>query len=132
MQIADALPLNAPCVTPLPEGWRIVIEAADPSDARPGADADPWQAWLDADVTGPALTLRPRLPGDRFQPHGMGGHSMKLNEFMINAKVPRAARPYWPLLVGREGIAWVCGLRVDARAAVTSATTRVWRVHFER
>jgi tRNA(Ile)-lysidine synthase len=109
-----------------------VSEAVDAADARPGEGADPWTAWLDAGATGPALMLRPRQPGDRFQPQGMAGHRMKLNEFMINAKIPRAARHHWPLLVGGEGIAWVCGLRVDERAAVTPATTRVWRVRFER
>jgi tRNA(Ile)-lysidine synthase len=77
------------------------------------------------------LTLRPRQPGDRLQPQGMAGHSMKLNEYMINTKIPRDARPRWPLLVGRKGIAWVCGLRVDERAAVTPASTRVWRISFE-
>ncbi len=131
-QIAEALPLTVPGVTPLPGGWRIVIEAADTSDARPGEGDDPWQAWLGAGATGPVLTLRPRQPGDRFQPQGMGGHSMKLNEYMINAKIPRDARAHWPLLVGRGGIAWVCGLRVDERAAVTPASTRVWRVTIER
>jgi tRNA(Ile)-lysidine synthetase-like protein len=111
---------------------RVLATAADAPPTWPDRDDDRWRAWLDAYAAGPDLLLRHRLPGDRFQPQGMGGHSMKLNEFMINAKVPREARRAWPLLTGRQGIAWVCGLRVDARAAVTAATTRVWRVQFER
>jgi tRNA(Ile)-lysidine synthetase-like protein len=67
-----------------------------------------WEAWLDAEAVGARLVLRPRQPGDRFQPRGLGGHSMKLNEFMINEKVPRDARAGWPLLEGAHGLAWVC------------------------
>ena len=88
------------------------------------ANADPWHAWLDAAAVGEALTLRPREPGDRFQPQGLGGHSAALNEFMINAKIARDARAGWPLLMGRAGIAWVCGLRLDQRAVVGNETHR--------
>jgi tRNA(Ile)-lysidine synthetase-like protein len=126
-QVSEETPLTVPGVTEVGD-WRVVIESAA-SEAPPVADW--WSARLDADAVGAELLLRPRLPGDRFQPQGMGGHSMKLNEFMINAKVPRAARSGWPLLIGRQGIAWVCGQRVDERAAVTPATRHIWVVRFE-
>ncbi|MCX7669066.1 MAG: tRNA lysidine(34) synthetase TilS, partial [Anaerolineae bacterium] len=70
--------------------------------------------------------------GDRFQPQGMGGHSMKLNEFMINVKLPKDLRDGWPLLVSPAGIAWVCGLRVAEWAAVTPQTEAVWIVKLAR
>ncbi len=93
---------------------------------------DPWTAYLDAEAcTGP-LVLRTRLPGDRIAPQGMGGHTTKLNELMINLKVPRAARDRAPLLVSGERILWACGLRVDERACITSATRRVVRLRFIR
>jgi tRNA(Ile)-lysidine synthetase-like protein len=95
-------------------------------------NADPWTAYLDADAVGSVLTLRPRLPGDRFQPHGLNGHSARVNEYMINAKLPAAARPGWPILEGDSGVAWICGLRIDGRAAVRGHTTRAWQVSFER
>jgi tRNA(Ile)-lysidine synthase len=131
-QVATPQPLNLPGVTVLDGGWRVLSEGTDAAASFSGAGKDPWQAWLDADATGSELLLRPRQPGDRFQPQGMNGHSMKLNEFMINAKLPREARARWPLLTGRQGIAWVCGLRLDERAAVTASSTRVWRIRFER
>jgi tRNA(Ile)-lysidine synthase len=131
-QIEREIALAAPGMTDVGGGWRVAVERlANAPEGQP-APGDPWQAWLDADATGPALTLRPRRPGDRFRPHGLGGHSAGLNEFMINARVPRHARTGWPLLTGREGIAWVCGLRVDHQAAVTPATHAIWRVRFER
>jgi hypothetical protein len=60
----------------------------------------------------------------------LGGHSTRLTEFMINVKVPKDARAGWPLLIGKSGIAWVCGLRVDERAVVRPTTRDVWRVTF--
>jgi hypothetical protein len=62
----------------------------------------------------------------------MGGHRVRLNELMINLKAPRGARAGWPILVGRAGIAWACGLRVDERAAIGPETAAVWHVAFER
>lgn len=125
--------LLVPGRTDLGEGWRAEIIAADrralPADLTA---ADPWTAFLDACAVGAELTLRPRLPGDRFQPQGMAGHRMKLNEFMINIKLPKALRERWPLLVGAGGIAWVCGLRVAAWAAVTAHTEAVWIVKLVR
>ena len=107
--------------------------ARSPRDAQPGdfgTEADPWTAHLDADVVGSELTLRSRQPGDRFQPQGLDGHSTKLNEFMINAKVPKDARAGWPLLCSAAGIAWVCGLRVAEWAIVRPETRAVWVVQF--
>jgi len=40
--------------------------------------------------------MRSRLPGDRFKPIGMKGRSLKLSDFMVNVKLPQAARPGYP------------------------------------
>jgi tRNA(Ile)-lysidine synthetase-like protein len=93
---------------------------------------DPWAACLDAEACEDPLMLRTRLPGDRMVPQGMGGHHIKLGEMMINAKIPRHARDRMPLLVSGERILWACGLRVDERARITSATRRVVRLRFSR
>jgi tRNA(Ile)-lysidine synthase len=126
--VSEELLLEAPGETALPGDWRVIAELSESSAA--GVQAGPWEAWLDAQAVGSRLILRPRRPGDRFQPQGMGGHSVKLNEFMINLKVPRDDRASWPLLEGRNGLAWVCGLRVDERAAVSVETKAVWHVVF--
>lgn len=133
-QIAQRYVLAAPGITLLDGGWQVAVarlSRAELPDAY-AANADPWVAWLDADAVGPDLVLRPREPGDRMQPQGMGGHSVRLNELMINLKVPRGARAGWPILVGRAGIAWACGLRLDEHAAIRPATAAIWQVIFER
>jgi tRNA(Ile)-lysidine synthase len=133
--VSGELPLDAPGETVLPDGWRVIVQSRGVDGAETsaaGGNEDRWEAWLDAQAIGARLVLRPRRAGDRFQPQGMGGHSVKLNEFMINQKVPRAARASWPLLEGRDGLAWVCGLRVDERAAVRPHSETVWHVRFVR
>ncbi len=93
---------------------------------------DRWTAFFDAAKCAGEIYLRPRRAGDRFQPAGLRGHSKSLHEFMIDEKIPRAARAQLPLLVVGDAIAWVCGWRVDERVRVTEATKEIWRVTFRR
>jgi tRNA(Ile)-lysidine synthase len=60
----------------------------------------------------------------------MGGRSVGLADFLTNQKVPRHLRNLLPLLVGRSGIAWVCGQRVDERVKVTDGTTEIVALRF--
>jgi tRNA(Ile)-lysidine synthetase-like protein len=131
-QLSESLPLHAPGVTEIGRGWQVIARQLrrDELPADYIADTDPWTAFLDADPVGDALTLRPREPGDRFSPLGLAGHSTKLNEFMIDAKIARDARSGWPLLVGRGGIVWVCGLRLAETAALGPDTVEVWHLRF--
>jgi tRNA(Ile)-lysidine synthase len=132
--IAGLLPLNAPGVTPLERDWQVIVRMVEDRLApfRGGGSERRWEAWLDAEAVGAHLVLRPRRPGDRFHPQGMGGHSVKLSEFMINEKVLRSARAGWPVLEGANGVAWVCGLRLDERAVVKEAGRAAWHVRFVR
>lgn len=115
--------------------WDVQVAQLDIASLPPSwsANPDPWQAWLDSDVLGPAPFLRVRHPGDRFQPLGMEGHHKLLGEFFTNSRVPAAARDQWPLLAMSDSeIAWVCGLRVDERARVTPSTRRTVHIRFIR
>ena len=60
------------------------------------------------------LTLRTRLPGDRFSPQGLNG-SKKLKDFFIDEKVPRELRDSVPLLCDASGILWIVGMRAAQR-----------------
>ncbi len=133
-QMTTSLRLSAPGITALGGGWLVSVRRLAASELPAGWDEnrDPWTAWLDAEAVGDELILRPRQPGDRFRPHGLGGHSTKVNEFMINLKVPRGLRAGWPVLAGQKGIAWLCGLRLDEQARVTPETRWVWEVRVVR
>ena len=91
--------------------------------------ADPWQAWLDADVAGEDLRVRSRRPGDRFWPLGLTGEK-KLQDFFVDARLPRAQRDAVPLVCGKPGIVWVVGHRIDGRARVTEISHRLLRLRF--
>lgn len=129
------LPLALPGRTWLPGGdWLVDVRLVDRDGLPAGwdANADPWQAFLAAVVAEANLALRTRRPGDRFQPLGLGGHSAKLADFLTNAKVPHSVRDRLPLVGCDWGIAWVCGHRVDERAAVRLTTRRILWLRFQR
>jgi tRNA(Ile)-lysidine synthase len=102
-------------------GWVLTAElVAPPSDVVTG----PLHAWLDADELNGALCVRTAERGDRFQPLGMGERA-RLQEVLLNAKIPRGSRATLPLVVSARGIAWVPGVRIAHWARVTPGTRRV-------
>jgi tRNA(Ile)-lysidine synthase len=129
---AEPLPVQMPGTTPLPQSeWVLHAELLKEWDAHQiAANPDPWAAYFDADTLASPLALRPRRRGDRFQPQGMGGHSVKLSAFMTNLKIPRAWRDHVPLLTTDVGIAWVCGRRIGKGFTVEAETRRVARLWF--
>ena len=73
--------------------------------------------------------VRSRRPGDRFQPLGML-HQKKLQDFMVDSKIPREQRDDVPLLITPRGIAWVVGWRVAEWAKVRDTDTKSLKVRF--
>jgi tRNA(Ile)-lysidine synthase len=131
---ADPLPVQLPGVTELPGlAWVLRAEVLEEWDAdQVTANPDPWTAYLDAEALVGPLEVRPRRRGDRFQPQGMGGHSVKLSAFMINRRIPRVWRDRVPLVATSEEIAWVCGRRTGETFSVGAKTRRVVCLRFER
>ena len=120
--------LQIPGTTALP-GWQVL---ANVIDRRQTANNDgSYTAFFDLSLTGDKLTVRSRRPGDRFQPLGMS-QPKKLNEFMIDSKIPRAWRRRVPIVCSSEQIIWVAGWRIDERVKVTESTRQVLRLEFVR
>ena len=88
-------------------------------------------AYFDLDKADRKLTVRTRQPGDRFQPLGMG-QPKKLNEFMIDSKIPHAWRRRVPIVCSPEHILWVVGWRIAEQVKVTESTQKVLRLEFTR
>ncbi len=130
----QVLSLSLPGVTPLPQtNWQFRANLLPQGDLRPRriSQVGRWEAYLDADVVGHKAVLRTRQPGDIFFPLGLGGHSKKVNEFMINEKIPAGWRNRIPLLVADNQILWICGYRPDERARIRPTTRRVLYLKFE-
>ena len=134
MEQSGEVPMRVPSRMSLAQGWCLVVELCVVTnlDRARLTDSDPNEAWLDAEKLGNRLTLRTRRPGDRFQPLGMGGHSVKLSDFWINERLPKRARERCPLVCCGDEIAWVCGSRIAEPFRVTGSTLQAVHLRLER
>ena len=111
-----------------PDGWAIAAEAV-------AVSPDGWAAkgprvGVAASALALPLAIRSRRPGDRFHPLGAPG-ARKLQDFLVDRKVPRAERDALPLVVdGRDRIVWVVGHSVgeDFRVIDPSAGVLLLKV----
>ena len=92
--------------------------------------AEGLDACLDVGETGTELVVRGRRAGDRFQPLGMS-EPKKMQDFMVDAKIPRAWRDRVPLVCAPRGIVWVVGWRIAEWAKVRDSTRQVLHLEFE-
>ncbi len=97
MHGTDAVPVLLPGVTTAPGMNGMLYAVMDDKDNAAGA-----RLVLPAGCT---VTLRTRRAGDRWQPLGMQGHSVRLKDWMINRKIPYYLRDLIPLLLVDECIA---------------------------
>jgi len=104
-------------------GWRLALSPARarrPNEERP---TDAAHALFDADALPGDLVVRSPAAGDRLR--RLAGGTRKLQDLLVDAKVPREARPTVPVLAAGEQILWVAGVARGAAAAVGPATRRV-------
>ncbi len=134
-----------PCPEPLPEDevplpvpgstrfgpWRFQAELVTRPPADLSTSDDPGLAFLDAHACGGPLWLRRRRRADRFHPLGLR-QPKKLQDFLVDAHVPRAERDALPLLCSDSGIVWVVTQRPAEWAKVTAATRRILSLRAER
>lgn len=105
----------------------VTIEEIKGKPLRPGDNASPWIAHLNADRIEYPLMIRSFVPGDRFGPLGMTGHK-KVKDFFIDQKIPSHVRKSLPLLCQGKDPIWICGLRLDDRFKVGPKTKHVVQV----
>ena len=123
-----SLAINVPGVTPLPESaWRLEAEILA-GEVEPTGGVT---ALLAADSLPGPLVIRPRTSRDRFHPQGMPS-PVRLKDWMINAKVPRAIRDRLPLITSADQIVWVPGFRVGQPFLVTRQTQHFIKLTFKK
>lgn len=88
-------------------------------------EAGPDEAYLDLGLI-PNLYVRDIERGMRMQPLGMGGHSRKVSDILIDRKVPSRLRNQIPVVMTGssedEDIVWLSGIMVDERYKVKPQT----------
>ena len=119
----DAVASPRPPATVLPE-LRISTCRCDP--ATFGA-RDP-VAHLDADRVQMPLTVGFRKAGDRMRPLGMA-QPKRLQDLLVDARVPRHLRGNLPIVCDREEIVWIPSVSVAESKRVTPQTIR--QLHLE-
>ncbi|MFZ2098187.1 MAG: tRNA lysidine(34) synthetase TilS [Anaerolineales bacterium] len=135
IKTGDQLALKIPSVVSLANGWKLhSVEAAYPHEVIKYhfEQTDPFQAWIDVYELELPLIVRCRKPGERFQPVGMDGHSLKVSDLMINLKIPKRARNTWPLICSGEDIIWVPGYRVSEQACIKPGSRKIVQLILSR
>lgn len=132
-QLTAAVPfaLPVPGALALAGGWRLAAAPwPAPAYEVAAANRDPWTAYVAIDPTQP-LVVRPRRPGERLRPLGLGG-STKIKEIMIDRHVPAAARALWPLVATDGHPLWLAGHVLDERGRVHAGSAYVVRLACRR
>ncbi len=101
-------------------GLELVCRLERVEDLKPGGNG----AVFDWEKLKKPLEVRSRRPGDRFRPLGLGG-TKKLQDFLVDKKVPVEKRDRIAILASGDEIYWVIGYRLDERAVVSEQTKQV-------
>ncbi len=125
---AEGLPAEgAPLVVPGLTNMGTWTLEATLRDGAPTSPPQAWEAALDADALVGGLRVRRRRPGDRYRPLGLAGER-KLQDVLVDLKVPRRRRDSIPVVEDEAGIVWAAGYRIAERARLTPSTRRVLRL----
>lgn len=128
----EPIPLPIPGQVKLTGGWTLAAAPISaPNLATIQQNSDPWQAFVSI-AAGETLLVRPRQPGERFQPLGMEGHTAAVKEVMINRKIPASARGRWPIVATPSHLVWLVGHVLDGRASMTGSEQSAVRLRLLR
>ena len=83
--------------------------------------------YMDYDRIVLPLIIRTGKPGDRIQPLGMKG-TKKIKSFFIDEKIPINKRKIFPLLLDKESVIWIVGMRLSERVKITEKTRQILKV----
>jgi len=117
--LPDAAPIPAP-----PPKLLVSTCACDPAAFR----ARDSIGHLDGDRVQLPLRVATRSPGDRMRPLGMD-QAKRLQDILVDARVPRHLRDTLPIVSDREEIVWIPAVSVAERKRVTAETRR--QLHLE-
>jgi tRNA(Ile)-lysidine synthase len=99
------------------------VRAPEP---RPGPGS--FTAFLAAAFVNDApLVVRTRRAGDRIRPLGLRG-TIKVQDVLVDLKVPRALRDQLPLVTCRDEVVWLPGYRLAHAARVPRAQSPIVRL----
>jgi tRNA(Ile)-lysidine synthase len=105
-------------------GLRLTFDLVGKDEARFGSEE---MAFMDYDRIALPVVIRNVRPGDRIQPLGMKGHK-KVKTIFIDEKIARGERRRLPIVVDRDSVLWIPGLRLSERVKIRDATKNVLKI----
>lgn len=98
-------------------------------EGRNGADVPTnlYTKWFDYDKINADLRLRTRREGDYIVINAEG-KTQKLQDYMINEKIPRSKRDSVPIIASGSHVYWVVGYRISEAVKVMEDTKRVMKL----
>ncbi len=117
----DGFSIDAPGSIHIPELGARFEAGVDPAPANPGGDRRNLRIRVDRAALRMPITIRNRRPGDRIRPLGLGG-TRKVQDILVDGKVPADERDAVPIVADPEGILWVAGHAADERTRITAET----------
>lgn len=80
--------------------------------------------YISADSISDKFTVRSWKEGDSFRPLGLKG-TKKISDFLNEQKVESSGKKNHLILLNRNKVVWVIGLRIDDRFKLTSSTKKI-------
>ncbi|HOD34507.1 MAG TPA: tRNA lysidine(34) synthetase TilS [Syntrophales bacterium] len=85
------------------------------------------RAYMDYERVARPIRVRNVRPGDRIQPLGMKGRK-KVTDLFIDEKIARDERSRLPIVVDRDSVLWVPGVRLSDKVKIRDGTKSVLKV----
>jgi tRNA(Ile)-lysidine synthase len=83
--------------------------------------------YISGDKLSGKFLIREWKPGDKFHPLGMK-NSRKVSDFLTDLKIPSSERKDQLVLLNRNQIIWVVGLRIDNQYKFTEKTKKIYKL----
>ena len=80
-----------------------------------------------ADRLSSKFLLRTWKPGDEFKPIGFNG-TKKVSDFLTDIKISASEKKNQLVLLNRNQIIWIVGLRISDNVKITNKTKRVYKL----
>ena len=126
-QLEETTILHLPGKIQLLNGWVLESQRLSQPTTLKNSEASPWSISVDVgNIT--QLQVRFRRKGERFQPLGMKGKSVSVQDLMVNRKMPASLRQNWPIIATEEHLIWIPGHHLDHRAKLEPSTSHIWQL----
>ncbi len=103
-------------------GKKISINYIEKDKVKFGNERD--HEFISADEMDLNFTIRKWQAGDKFFPLGMKKHK-NVSDFLLDEKIPAFIKKDQLILLNRNQIIWIIGLRIDNRFKITEKTKKV-------